>query len=140
MVQSIDRERMLTDLVRGLLPTPVWEELTPQGLLLKGGDPGLVAVRISRRGLSVLIYGVRWDGPCTPVADHRQLCHLPWKLLPADPGLLSTAVEGLIRTSTAIRQAQFIICKFCERQTPPEWACDNQICHSCAENYLGVKF
>lgn len=140
MVQSIDRERMLTDLVRCLLPTPVREELTQEGLLLEGGDPGLVAVRISRRGLSVLIYGARWDGPCTPVADHRQLCHLPWKQLPADPGLLTTAVEGLIRTAGAIRRAQFIICKFCERQTPPEWRSDKQICQSCAENYLGVNF
>src|SRR4051812_47331358 len=64
--------------LRCLLPDPVREEASGQDTTLVAGDPGLVAVRLTDEGIAVSVYGVRWDGPHTPVPDHRPLAEVAW--------------------------------------------------------------
>ena len=84
MAKAKQPMRTLTDVLRGLLPPPVREEPSDDDVLLTAGDPGLVAVRVSGRGLTVAVFGIRWDGPHTPTRADRELCRLSWDELPAE--------------------------------------------------------
>jgi hypothetical protein len=64
------------DALRRLLPEPVREEESAGATMLLAGDPGLVAVRLTDSGLTASVYGVRWDGPHTPVPDDRLLAEV----------------------------------------------------------------
>ncbi len=130
--------RSLTDVLRGLLPVPVREESSAEGVLLTAGDPGLVAVRLSDRGLAVSVFGVRWDGPHTPMRDDRELCALSWEEMPAELPEQVVAVHSLIQAAMVIRRSQFRVCRFCRESTPPEWQHATDVCQGCAERRLGV--
>ena len=138
MAKILERKQQLHDLLWELLPAPLYCEATKGAPLLCGGDPGLVAAQVTERGLKVFVYGVRWDGPFTPVSDHRKLCQLAWKELPQELPALTIAVRGLVEAAIAVRQAQFIVCQYCCQATPPEWRHAARTCQSCAEKYLGV--
>ncbi len=63
----LDREALLEEINR-CLPDPVRKETQLDGdVVLVGGDPGEVIVRISSNKVSIAVYSVRWEGPRTPV-------------------------------------------------------------------------
>jgi len=131
MTKAKRSPRTLIDVLRGLMPAPVREDLSEEGVLLTAGDPGLVAVRVSDHGVSVSVFGIRWDGPHTPIPDHRQLCYLAWEELPAEEPEQAVVVDSLVRAAVVIRRARFRECRYCQRSMPP-------VCQGCAERHLGV--
>lgn len=125
-------------ILHSLLPLPVSEEQSDDGVILTAGDPGLVVVDVSNRGLVISIFGVRWDGPHTPIRHDRELCSLSWQELPNDLPQQAIIVQALIQAAVAIRRCTFHICSYCKQPTPPEWQHNHNVCRGCAEKHLGV--
>ena len=135
-LEPIDRDYLLQEL-QEFLPDPVREETQLDGeVVLVGGDPGEVIVRISGNKVSIAVYSVRWEGPHTPVTRPKQLATLKWKRLPASTTMMT--LHGLISAAIEIRRAKYRKCERCGETNPPEWMHDEQTCHSCAEKHMGV--
>jgi hypothetical protein len=130
--------RTLTDVLREMLPAPVRQDLSDEGILLTAGDPGMVAVRVSDRGLVVSVFGIRWDGPHTPIRDDRDICRLSWNELPAELPEQAVVASALIQAALVLRRAQFRECRYCQRSVPPEWQHSADLCQGCAEQNSGV--
>jgi hypothetical protein len=135
-LEPIDREYLLQE-IQELLPDPVREETQLDGdVVLVGGDPGEVIVRISGSKFSIAVFTIRWDGPHTPVVRPKQLATLNWQRLPASTAMMT--LHGLISAAVEIRRAKYRKCERCGETKPPEWMHDEQTCQSCAEKHLGV--
>jgi hypothetical protein len=130
--------RTLADILHNLLPTPVRQELSDDGVILTGGDPGLVVVRVSNGGVEVSVFGIRWNGPHTPTRSDRRLCYLSWEELPEDLPEQAVVVQALIQAALVARRAKFRMCRYCQRSMPPEWQHSGDVCQGCAEKHLGV--
>lgn len=130
--------QQLIAILHRLLPQPVKEEPTTDGVLLTAGDPGLVSIRMSMNGLIVSAYGIHWDDSHTPVRNDRELCKLSWQELPNDVSQQAVIAKAFIQAVIALRQSSFRICKYCNKAQPPEWQHDTNVCQGCAEKHLGV--
>lgn len=128
----------LLALVRKALPEPVSEAETKGGLLIEAGDPGKVAMKATAAGVTVLLYGIRWDGPSRLVPNHRPLAHIRWRDLPTAREEAAAVLRHLIEAAQMIRLATFRTCRFCQESTPPEWMHDEDVCQGCAEKHLGI--
>lgn len=134
--EPMSRESLLKE-VRELLVAPVREETQVDGsIVMVGGDPGEVIVRIGAAKLSVAVFSIRWEGPHTPVVRPEPLATLRWRRLPA-PTLMMT-LHGLISAAREVRVAKYRRCERCALNKPPEWMHDEKTCQSCAEQFLGV--
>jgi hypothetical protein len=107
---------------------------------LSGGDPGMVVIGSSGEGLRVCVYGVRWEGPHTPVANHRPLAEWSWSQLPADPAERFSLVRAAVQEAIRVRRSEFRNCRYCTAPNPPEWMHAEDVCQSCAEQHLGVVY
>jgi len=135
-LEPIDRDYLLQEL-QELLPDPVREEIQLDGdVVLVGGDPGEVIVRIRGSKVSIAVYSVRWEGPHTPVTRPKQLATLNWKRLPASRTMMT--LHTLVESAVEIRRAKYRKCEKCGEMKPPEWMHGEGICRSCAEKHLGV--
>jgi hypothetical protein len=135
-LESIDRDCLLKE-VQEILPEPVRQETQLDGdVVLVGGDPGEVIVRIGGSKVSIAVYSVRWEGPHTPVVRPKQLATLNWKRLPASRTMME--LHSLIESAVEIRRSKYGKCVRCGETNPPEWMHDENTCQSCAERYLGV--
>jgi hypothetical protein len=124
--------------LRRLLPEPVREEESAGATTLLAGDPGLVAVRFTDSGLTVSVYGVRWDGPHTPVLDHRPLAEVAWDDFRGGETEAVVAAQLLVQAAVVVRRAAFCRCRYCGKSTPPEWWHGEDACQGCAERHLGI--
>lgn len=80
-MSDFDRDSLLEE-IRSLLPDPVQDDTQLDGdVVLVGGDPGEVVVRIRGGKVSIAVFSVRWEGPHTPVVRPKQLATLNWKRL-----------------------------------------------------------
>lgn len=133
-----DRNCLLGE-IRNLLPDPIRENEQLDGsLLVVGGDPGEVIVRISGGRVSIAVYSVQWEGPNTPVVRPQHLAALNWKRLPASTTMMT--LHGLISAAVELRRANYRKCERCGETKPPEWMHGDTICQSCAEQHLGVVY
>jgi hypothetical protein len=130
--------RTLADIICGILPTPVQQDVSEEGILLTAGGPGLVTVHMSDQGLVVSVFGIRWDGPHTPTRNDRELCRLSWDELPAELPEQAVMASSLIQAALVVRRAKFRACRFCQQSVPPEWQHGTDVCQGCAERHLGV--
>jgi hypothetical protein len=134
--QPMDREFLLREL-RELLAAPVREETQLDGsVVMVGGDPGEVIVRVGAAKVSVAVFSIRWEGPHTPVVRPIHFATLSWRRLPAST--LMMTLHGLIRAAREVRTAKYRRCERCGEMNPPEWMHDEKTCQSCAEQHLGV--
>lgn len=135
-LESIDSDWLLKE-VQELLPEPVRQETQLDGdVVLTGGNPGEVIVRIGESKVSIAVYSVRWEGPHTPVVRPKQLATLNWKRLTASRTIIE--LQSLIESAVEIRRSKYGKCARCGETHPPEWMHDENTCQSCAERYLGV--
>lgn len=131
-----DVGRLVEDL-RGMLPQPVQPELGGDGAVwLTGGEPGEVVARVTTRTVSIAIFGVRWAGPHEPRPAPRWLARFHWHNL--ESGELYALLVRLIESAAARRCATYRTCRYCGKNTPPEWQHGDDVCQSCAERHLGV--
>jgi hypothetical protein len=134
--EPIDRDGLLREL-RELLGVSIREETQLDGtIVLVGGDPGEVIVRVGGSKVSIALLRVCWDGPHTPVVRPIRFANLNWRRLPA-PTLMMT-LPGLIAAVREVRTANYRRCERCGETRPPEWMHDQNTCQSCAEQHLGV--
>lgn len=124
--------------LRRLLPELVREEHSPGGTTLVAGDPGLVVVMLTDEALAVSVYGVRWDGPHTPVPDHRPLAQAAWSDFRGGEAEAVIATHLLVQAAIVIRRAAFRRCRYCGKDKPPEWWHGEDACQGCAERHLEV--
>lgn len=135
-LESIDRDFLLGH-IREIMPDPVKEETQLDGdLVMVGGDPGEVIVRVSGGKVSIAVFSVRWNGPHTQVVCPRHIATLSWKRLPASRMMM--ALHDLIESTREIRRSGYGKCEPCGETNPPEWMHDEKTCQSCAERELGV--
>lgn len=133
---NLDRDSLLEE-IRSLLPDPVQDDTQLDGdVVLVGGDPGEVIVRISGSKVSIAVFSVRWEGPHTPVVHPKPLATLNWKRLPAIT--MMVMMHGLVSAAVELRRAKYRKCEKCGVTKPPEWMHGNDICQSCAELHWGV--
>jgi hypothetical protein len=136
MADRLEWEGLLTSVVHEL-PQPVEQEPVRDGsVVLVGGDPGEVIVRLTRSVVSVSEYTVEWQGPHNPVVRPIAFGTLHWRRMPEVHAL--AALQTLLRAARESRRAKYRTCVYCERNTPPEALYDDQICRQCAQTHLGI--
>lgn len=123
--------------VSQLLGSAIYEETQLDGtIVMVGGDPGEVIVRVGRSEVSIALFRVCWEGPHTSVVRPVHLATLIWRRLPAST--LMVTLDSLIIAAREVRTATYRQCGRCGETKPPEWMHDQKTCQSCAERYLGV--
>jgi hypothetical protein len=129
---------VVADALHRLLPEPVREERAGDRLTLTAGDPGLVVITLDNKGVSVGIFQVRWEGPHTPVPYTRPRASVAWANLNDRTEEAVVAVQSLVPAAVVVRRAAFRRCRYCGKNTPPEWWHGEYACQGCAERNLGV--
>jgi hypothetical protein len=138
MADRLEWEGLLTSVAHGL-PQPVEQETARDGsVLLVGGDPAEVVVRITRSAVSVAEYAVDWRGPHDPAVRPIVFGTLRWRRMPEVHAL--AALQTLLRAACESRRAKYRTCGYCERNTPPEALHNGQVCQECAQKRLGIVY
>jgi hypothetical protein len=121
------------------LPQPVKQEPGLDGaVILVGGDPADVVVRLTRSSAVVSEFAVDWEGPHEPVTRPIRFGSLRWRQLDSAQALL--VLNTLILAARESRRAKYRTCRFCESVKPPEWMHADDVCQACAETRLGVRY
>lgn len=128
----------ILETLRRLLPDPVQKEEVGEVITLTAGSPGLVTVTLDQEGIVVAIFGIRWNGPHTPVRDDRQLARVTWSEFRSHETEGLIAVQHLVQAAILLRRGAFRQCSYCGKNTPPEWWHGENACQGCAEQHLGV--
>jgi hypothetical protein len=136
MADRLEWEALLTSVAHEL-PQPVEQETTRDGsVVLVGGDPGEVIVRLTRSAASVSEYAVEWRGPGDLVVRPVGFGTIRWRRMPEIHAL--AALQTLVRAARESRRAKYQMCGYCEKMTPPEALHDDQVCQACARKHLGI--
>ncbi|MDP9469240.1 MAG: hypothetical protein M3Q71_01030 [Chloroflexota bacterium] len=98
--------------------------------VISGGDDGIV-VRLVTDGVEVRLPTVVWQGVHTPLPATRPWRSVSWSDATDD------RLRALFAKGKEARRAEFRPCRFCRERVPPEHR-HGDICHSCAEQHLGV--
>jgi hypothetical protein len=138
MADRLEWEGLLTSVVHEL-PQPVDQETARDGsVVLVGGDPGEVVVRLTRSAVSVSEYAVEWQGPHDPTVRPIAFGVLRWRRMPEVHTL--AALQTLLRAARESRRAKYRTCGYCERSIPPEALHNDQVCQECAQKHLGIVY
>jgi len=130
MADRLEWEALLTS-VRHELPQPVVEEAVRDGsVVLVGGRPGEVVVRLTRSTASVSEYGVEWRGPGDVAVRPVLFGSIRWRRMPEIHALAS--LNALIRAARDARRATYRPCARCDRPTAPERMLDGT-CPECED-------
>jgi hypothetical protein len=129
MADRLQWESLLTSVMHEL-PQPVSQEAARDGsIILVGGDPGEVIVRLTRTMAAVSEYAIEWDGPEEPVVRPILFGTILWRRMPEVHGLAS--LNTLIRAARESRRAKYVVCRVCDRGVPPEHLFDDDTCDEC---------
>ena len=113
------------------LNDPVEEAVREDGTYLTSGQPAEVVVRIDDSTVTVFEYAVKWEDPFTPVIRPRRVGSVVFRRLPERAAM--RAIQALIDGAREARQQKFRTCDSCNRQQPPEWMREPNICQACAD-------
>jgi hypothetical protein len=129
MADRLEWESLLTSVAHEL-PQPVAEEAVRDGsIVLVGGDPAEVVVRLTRSMAAVSEYAVEWDGPQETVVRPILFGTLQWRRMPEVHALAS--LNTLIRAARDSRRSKYVVCARCERAMPPERMFEDGTCVDC---------
>lgn len=129
-------------LCAALIPEPQRrEDLPAGGVLLIGGDPARVVVRITAAGVRVGAARLRFWGK-RPVLVEERIGGLGHGLLPADDTAASAVLAGLVAAADALRRSELRPCGRCgDLRAPEEGAIvakTSGACPFCARDGLSV--
>jgi hypothetical protein len=97
-------------------------------------EPGLVLL-VTPDAIEFRLPTVEWThGSHGPAPSSRY-----WKRIKVpDSGQLNEKrIQSLIDEARSVRAAEFVICRYCGENFPPEHRHDD-VCHGCAERHMGV--
>ena len=138
MADRLEWEGLLTSIAHEL-PQPVEQETARDGsVVLVGGDPGEVIVRVTRSAVAVSEYTVEWHGPHNPVVCPIAFGTLHWRRMPEVHAL--AALQILLRAARESRRAKYRTCGYCEKSSPPEALHNDRVCQECAQKHLGIVY
>jgi hypothetical protein len=119
------------------LPPPIDERAEADGgVRFVGGDPAEVVVVLTESSVVVSEFAGVWQTPFTFAAKPRPIGLLKWRRMPESA--LWTALSALIKGARDARLSRFQVCRYCERNTAPEWLHDAGVCQSCANEHSGA--
>jgi hypothetical protein len=114
------------------LPAPVDRQESPDGSLqFTGGDPPQVVVTLSETSVIVAEFAGVWESAFTFSTRPKRMGLLKWRRLPETQ--LFNALTALIKGAREARQSRFHACRYCGRNTAPEWMHDDGVCQTCAD-------
>ncbi len=129
MPDRLEWESLLTSVAHEL-PQPVAEETVRDGsVVLVGGDPPEIVVRLTRSTASVSEYAVAWNGSDEAIVRPVLLGSIKWHHLPEVQAI--ACLNALIRAGRDSRRSKYRTCQLCERLTPPENMFDDGVCAEC---------
>lgn len=132
-----ERYEQLLAFLGSQLPAPVDQHSDADGTVqFAGGDPAEVVVELTQSSVVVSEFAGVWESPYRFVAKPRRVGVLKWRRLPETA--LWNALSALIKGAREARLARFQVCRYCERNTAPEWLHDAGVCQSCAEQHSGA--
>jgi hypothetical protein len=138
MADHLEWEGLLTSAAHEL-PQPVEQETARDGsIVLVGGNPADVIVRLTRSSIVVSEYAVEWQGPNDPVVRPLALGTLHWRRMPEIHAL--AALRTLVSAARDSRRAKYRTCVYCQTATPPEALHDDRTCQACAQEHLGITY
>jgi hypothetical protein len=100
------------------------------------GDPPEVVVERTEKEVRIHRFEVAWDGPHTPLVEPVLLGVVRWPELAPDVAL--AVFRLLIDEASRQRRERFRTCRYCRAMHGPEHMQTDDVCHGCAERYLGV--
>ena len=107
---------------------------------LSGNDEVVVSLRDGLLGEAVIEVAQPswwWTGPGTPLLVRRRVGSIE---IPVDePNAASEVVEAIAKIRRA-RRASFMRCRFCGHGFAPEQRFEDDVCHGCASEHLGVVY
>jgi len=132
-----ERYEQLLAFLGSQLPPPVTQHTEADGdVRFVGGDPAEVVVVLTESSVVVSEFAGVWQTPMKFAAKPRPIGLLKWRRVPENA--LWTALSALIKGARDARLARFQVCRYCERNTAPEWLHDAGVCQSCANEQSGA--
>jgi len=135
----------LLEAVKNLLPAPLNRFICPDdehppdnAMIILGGLPQEVVVRLTDRTVSVAVFSARWSSPGTLTMVPKKLASFNWRQMPLAKTLELVAVT--IEMARTIRSSTYQKCSRCGETTPPEFMHDKITCQDCARKQLGVVY
>ena len=133
MPNPVEWESLLTSLIHEL-PQPVVQDQVRDGsLILVGGEPPEVIVRLTRATASVSQYDVDLREPHEPIVRPILLGSVQWRRL-SEAHALST-ISALIRAARDRRRSRYEPCVICGKLLAPEFVADDELCDECRGNH-----
>lgn len=100
--------------------------------LSAGGERGVV-ILITPEAMEIRLPTMDWPRPYMAVPSSRLWKRLQWARLS------EKRMMKLIEEARQVRAAEFVPCRFCGKEFPPERRADDA-CHSCASKHLGIVY
>jgi hypothetical protein len=130
MADRLEWESLLVSMTHEL-PQPVAQDHVRDGsLVLVGGHPGEVVVRLTRMRATVSEYAVEWRGPQDAVVRPVAFGTVHWRRMPEVRAIL--ALQTLISAARDSRRSKYRRCLVCDLLTPPEALTEDDTCQECA--------
>ena len=119
------------------LPSPVDRQEAADGSVqFIGGEPAEVVVSLTETSVIVSEFSGIWETPFTFAARPRRVGVLRWRRLPETA--LFNALSALLKGAREVRLSRFQPCRYCGRNTAPEWMHDDGVCQACADQHSGA--
>ena len=132
-----ERYEQLIAFLDSNLPSPVDRQEAADGSVqFIGGEPAEVVVSLTDTSVIVSEFSGTWESPFTFVARPRRVGVVKWRRLPETP--LWNALTALLKGAREARLSRFQMCRYCGRNTAPEWMHDDGVCQACADQHSGA--
>jgi hypothetical protein len=119
------------------LPSPVDRQEAADGVVqFIAGEPAEVVVSLTETSVIVSEFSGIWETPFTFAARPRRVGVLKWRRLPETA--LFNALSALLKGAREARLSRFQLCRYCGRNTAPEWMHDDGVCQACADQHSGA--
>jgi hypothetical protein len=132
-----ERYEQLLAFLGSQLPVPVRQHTEDDGdVRFVGGDPAEVVVVLTESSVVVSEFAGVWQTPFTFAEKPKPIGLLKWRRMPENA--LWTALSALIKGARDARLSRFQVCRYCERNTAPEYLHEADVCQSCAAEPSGA--
>lgn len=132
-----ERYEQLLAFLGSQLPAPVHQHAEDDGdVRFVGGDPAEVVVVVTESSVVVSEFAGVWQTPFRFAEKPKPIGLLKWRRIPESA--LWTALSALIKGARDARLSRFQACRYCDRNTAPEYLNDAGVCQSCAAEHSGA--